>query len=225
MSTMALSGWGQPHDSLAAIAPDATHIDYAQHELAEALGLIAHEGSTHDTVIGWSLGGQLAVRAIAAGMLRPKRLVLITVPFQFVQTPERAIGMKRDLYDKFRGNYARNSARTLDKAWELIAKGDEKEETVRAYMAKGSKEDTQTRKWLYWLDALDGFSCEELNFSDFPPTLLINGTGDAVVEHAQQSQFASRILGAKSITVQGAGHAPHWHDSAQLQEWIKDHVR
>ena len=65
MRTLCLSGWGQPADALASIAPDATHLGYTHHDnVADVLSAIAKEAARYDRIIGWSLGGQLAVRAV-----------------------------------------------------------------------------------------------------------------------------------------------------------------
>lgn len=224
MSVMTLSGWGQPHDSLASIAPEGTHVDYAHHRLEDALAHIAQVGKDKQTVIGWSLGGQLAVRAIAAGLLRPQKLVLIAAPFQFVVSEEKKLGMKRDLYQKFRDNYARNPERTLSKAWELVLKDDAKHEPMRQQIAKHDPQTVLAKDWLYWLDALEGFSCEGLSFDAFPPTLIIHGEKDAVVEHEQHAHFAQKLPVARVLSLSECGHAPHWHAADAVREEIGRHV-
>src|SRR5690606_16003523 len=118
----------------------------------EALERIAQEGARHERIVGWSLGGQLVVRAIAEGRVRPASLVLIAAPFQFVETPEVRLGMKRDQYDKFRNNYARNPERTLNKAWELVAKDDARADSVRRYMEMSDRRGVLAADWLAWLD-------------------------------------------------------------------------
>ncbi len=221
MAIVTASGWGQPYDALASIAPDAIHADYARHDNVEdALGEFAYGAC--DTAIGWSLGGQLIVRAVAAGLLRPKRLVLIATPFQFVASSDVPHGMKRDLYAKFHDNYARDAMRTLHKAWELIAKGDKHAPRVRLHMERQPKEAMLEKHWLRWLQLLDSYSCEELDFSDFPPTLLIHGDGDAVVDQAQSTLFAQRMPAAKRIVFEGCGHAPHWHDTEKLRKILSE---
>jgi pimeloyl-ACP methyl ester carboxylesterase len=173
--------------------------------------------------VGWSLGGQLAVRAIAAGMLQPKALVLIAAPFQFVASQE-PLGMKRDLYEKFRDNYARNPARTLDKAWELVVKDDARHEHVRSHIARQDKQAVMQRNWLYWLNALDGFSCDTLDMQAFPHTLLVYGQKDSVVAHEQHTHFAQRLPHADIISLPECGHAPHWHDGQVIAHWVSKHV-
>lgn len=221
MRILALSGWGQPHDALADIAPDATHFDYADYTtIDDALAGIAQEAKGHDAIIGWSLGGQLAVRAVAAGLMKPEKLILIAVPFQFVRNDNSRIGMPRDQFDKFRDNYAKNPQRTLKKAWDLIIMGDNNQEYVKNRLEKYDKTSVMDKNWLGWLDMLDGFSCFELDFRNFPPGLLLHGKQDAVVNHMQAIEFSKAIPQAEMISFSGAGHALHWHDT----EMVKHHI-
>lgn len=224
MRILALSGWGQPHDVLSAVVPAATHVDYVHLESAEAaLAKIGKVGQACDAAIGWSLGGQLLVRAIAEGLIKPKRLVLIATPFQFVATKESPLGMPADTFAQFRENYANDPERTLRKAWELIAYGDEREHKVRAAMDRQDVQKVLSRNWLRWLDLLQ-FSCEALSFKKFPPTLLVHGEKDAVVWPNQAERFAAAIPKAKLELWEGCGHAPHWHDTDALKALVKGHM-
>ncbi len=92
-------------------------------------------------------------------------------------------------------------------------------------MQAHSKEAMLDKHWLYWLHALDGFSVDDLHLADFPPTLLVHGKNDAVVEHAQQEHFARKIPHARVLELEDAGHAPHWHDGELIRGWIGKHVR
>jgi len=157
-------------------------------------------------------------------MFRPGKLVLIAAPYQFVSNTKNPLGMKRDLYDKFRSNVAKHYERALHKAWELILSGDSRAGEVREYLDKQDKKKTLETDWLHLLDMLDGFSFDGTNFSDFPPTLLIHGGNDVVVAPEQSQQFSSVIPYSKLIMISGAGHAPHWHDAGRVQEAIMEHV-
>lgn len=226
MKFLALSGWGQPHDTLADVIPEnSTHFDYTGYAtIEEALAAIADSVKNHNVVIGWSLGGQLAVRAIAAGLMQPEKLILIGVPFQFVQSAELKIGMPRDKFDKFRDNYQKNPARTLAKAWELTALGDRRPKHIRAQFGRYDQQSMLQKDWLRWLDMLDGFSSSVLDFGKFPPSLIIHGMQDKVVDYTQAQEFMKRITGAKHIMLQDAGHAPHWHDTNLIKRHIGEYL-
>lgn len=223
LKTATISGWGQAHDSLQAIAPDATALTYAhKRDAASALQAISRNARDCELLIGWSLGGQLLVRAIAAGLLKPKKLVLIATPFQFVARPDNRIGMPADLYHTFRDNYAANAAKTLTKAWATIVKGDAHAAHIRHQLEAIDKTQVLAQDWLAWLDVLHGFTCADLYLADFPPALLIHGQEDAVVYHEQSLMFKQAIPHAKLLTLPHCGHAPHWHNSEKIKQAIRD---
>jgi len=225
MKIITLSGWGQPHDALSAIFPDATHFDYTGYQTIEsALEAIANVAQDYDAVIGWSLGGQLATRSIVKEFIKPRKLVLIAVPFQFVQTEESKIGMPRDKFTRFRDNYEKNPARTLAKAWELTIMNDMKHDIVRTQLERNSQQIELKKNWLHWLDMLDGFSFKNIDLSRLPSPLLIHGTNDAVVDFSQSHEFIRSIPQVKHIVVEGAGHAPHLHDASLIQNHIREYL-
>lgn len=220
-NVVALSGWGQSHAALSSLLPEAIHVDYARHRsVAAALSDIAMAVPEPDCIVGWSLGGQLAVRAIAAGMVQPKKLVLIAAPFQFVKTSQHPVGMPAGMYEKFRDNFAKNPLRTLTKAWELLHLDDPKASEVRAHLETHSKADILERDWLYWLDELKSFTCNTLCLNDFPDTVLVHGTLDRVVYFEQVLQFAQALPQAKLLRMEGCGHAPHWHDPSFVRRAV-----
>lgn len=225
MRIACLSGWGQPHDALEAVVPGATHIDYARHDSASAALLnIGAQAREHDVVIGWSLGGQLAVRAIAAGLLRPRALVLIATPFQFVKNAQTPIGMPAGTFATFRANYERKPLATLAKAWELIAMDDDNGESIREKLARQDKESVLRGHWLPWLDILAQYSCEGLYLENAPPTLIIHGDKDLVVYPEQAGNFLLMLPSAQLQMLPGCGHAPHWHDTEKLRALIGSHI-
>ncbi len=222
MRAITLSGWGQAHDALREVAPNARHIDYPAHApIDPALLAICDEAQQADIIIGWSMGGRMAVQAIARGWLKPKRLVLIGVPYQFVQTTDFHVGMGTHTYARFRDNFATNPERTLTKGHLLVAQGDTQASRVKQYL-QASRERLKAHNWLLWLEELASLSCRAIDFSDFPPTLLIHGSADAVVDCRQAALFKQRLSNARQVMMPGSGHAPHWHDPDSVKQWIEE---
>lgn len=229
MRIACLSGWGQPYDALASLVPESasyiTHIDYARHDSANAAIVhIAEKARGSDMVVGWSLGGQMALRAIATGLLKPERLVLIATPFQFVKSPTLPLGMPTDLFEKFKNNYAKNPQNTLKKAWGLIAKDDTRAETIEKHLAAQDKEEVLAKNWGNWLHILENHTCKNLYTEQTPPTLLIHGDRDLVVYHEQSEAMIGILPNARLETIAGCGHAPHWHDPERIKALILAHA-
>jgi pimeloyl-[acyl-carrier protein] methyl ester esterase len=219
--TITLAGWGAPYDALKAVAPDALHIDYAAADSVEQFfSTIAREARGAHTIVGWSLGGQLAARAVARRLISPKRLVLIAAPFQFVETDAHPLGMQRDAFALFRNQFQSNPGRALRKFSALVSYGDSRREEV----ARRVGEPGASRNWLLWLDELSHFSAEPLDFSRFPPTMLLHGLRDVVVHPDQSRAYAERIPNATLELWPQAAHAPHWHDFERFQQWICRHA-
>jgi len=56
------------------------------------------------------------------------------------------------------------------------------------------------------------------------PTLVIQGTQDAVVGPARGAAVADAIPHAQLITLEGCGHAPHLRDPVRTNLLIRDFV-
>ncbi len=220
MHTVTLSGWGQPHDALAHLIPGSQAIDYTHASSAEeAIRMIATLAADATRIIGWSLGGQLAVRAVAAGAVSPQHLVLIATPYQFVGDGAQG----RETFATFHANYKRNPRRTLDKAWELIHYEDARSPYIGDQLALFDKDAVLKKDWLRWLSLLENFTCDTLDFSRFPRTLLVHGKRDKVVDAVQSERMAGRIANARLELWDDCGHAPHLHDAGRLQDVIEAH--
>ena len=83
MKTLLLSGWTQPTDALAHLVDDAVVFDYSDYPNPDA-AIEALKKIKPRHVVAWSMGGQLALRAIAAGAITPTHLTLIAAPMKFV---------------------------------------------------------------------------------------------------------------------------------------------
>ena len=106
----------------------------------------------------------------------------------------------------------------------MIALGDKNHEYVRTQLENYNQEVILEKNWLYWLDMLNGFSCKNLDFSMFPPSLLLHGAQDAVVDCRQSYEFEKSIPQAKHIIIENAGHAPHWHDMSSVRRYIEEYI-
>lgn len=220
MKTLTLSGWTQPADALARALPGEYDVfDYSDYASPEASfeGLKKHFAHA-DSVIAWSMGGQLALRAIAAGALKPKQLTLLGVPWRFVG----AEGMGLRTFELFRDNYSADPARTKERFHALVAMGDAHHRRIKRELDHHPKVEDAAR-WLPWLDELGRHALSVTGFENIPPTLIIHGRGDAIVPHAQARKLYGMLPGATLSVWKDAGHAPHLHDTPRLIQEIQAH--
>lgn len=220
MSTLALSGWGQPADALAPVCPaDTVFFDYAAHPSVDAC--MAELGKCRaDVAVGWSLGGQVLVRAVAAGIFKPKRLVLIAAPFQCAADAFFPLATPPAMLAASRAGFIANADAMLKQFSMFLALGDVKQQEVVRQLL-GHAAPVAGENWLFWFDELVRFSCRSLDFSQFPPTDIIHGREDAVIRMAQGEAFQKAIPHAQMHVMAGCGHVPHWHDASFVRRVIK----
>jgi pimeloyl-ACP methyl ester carboxylesterase len=219
MTTLVLSGWTQPPEALNEIAPGATLFDYSRFPTPEkSYTAIAAYREKAQRVIAWSLGGQLALRAVAVGALAPQHLTLIAVPYRFVGED----GMGEETFRLFRESYAKDPARTKARFHSLVAKGDV--DFKRVATSLGHHDDVDNiERWLPWLDALGRYDIRAMPLAHAPRTLIIHGINDAIVPHGQATALARLLPRATVEDWADVGHAPHVHDAARMRDAIARH--
>jgi pimeloyl-[acyl-carrier protein] methyl ester esterase len=222
MNILTLSGWTQPSDAITEHLPGAVYIDYSEYPDAVTSFDGLKPFATVPHVVAWSMGGQLALLAVRAGILTPKRLTLVAAPYQFVADNNVKEAMDPLIFDQFRENYARHPARSKTRFHALIAKGDRHHARVMAAL-RHHPQIEHTPRWLPWLDALGRTSLYGCDFSALPPTLLIHGENDAIVPCAQSNYLANALPHARLEQWPDCGHAPHLHDPVTFHERIHAH--
>lgn len=222
-----LSGWGQKFDSLEYIFNESrfdpffvSSLDYSASKNYEAFFLdVKSKNLNPDILVGWSLGGQLAIRLIEQKILTPKLLVLIAPPFQMVKDNKIAAAMTQDSFTAFRNNFAKAPDRTLKQFSILTAMNDRNAADIARTL---NVSDDNFENLLYWLDELKRFSCFDTDFSNMPVTVFLQGAGDMIVHCSQVNYFKEQIKDLKVEMFDNCGHAPQLSDVERVRDIIFD---
>ena len=218
-NVITFSGWGQKHDSLANIFPNAENIDYKNYQNIKDL-FDELEGKDCDILVGWSLGGQIALRAASNKILNPKSIILFSTPFQFVANKTIKCGIDDNLFIEFENNFVANPEKLLKQFSLLIAKNDSNFKNVARNLDNSGGKNKEN--WKYWLKELKKFSCQKLDFSNIPETLIIHGRDDTIVDSTQTSLFLPLIGDLTLKILDNCGHAPHLHNEDLVNKIIND---
>jgi pimeloyl-[acyl-carrier protein] methyl ester esterase len=223
-----LSGWGQKFDSLESIfdsiffaKTEISSFNYSQlSSLEEFFSKISQEKSP-DILIGWSLGGQLAIRAIEKNILKPKLLILLAPPFQMVKDVRIQAGMAKNTFDEFYNNFAKAPSKTLKQFAILTAMNDKNASEIAKNL---DINDGNFQQLKFWLEELERFSCFDVNFETMPKTLYFHGAGDMIVHASQSKYFQERIKNFHLEIFKNCGHAPHLNNLEKLREIILQEI-
>lgn len=221
-SILCLSGWGQSFNSLEINFSKeilekftVSSINYSKFSgfknFKDSISLTLDP----DVMIGWSLGGQLALRLIREGIAKPKLLVLIAPPFQMVKDSRVNAGMTIKTYNDFYNNLSLAPNETLKKFLILSIMNDKNKSQIIKNL-EITEENNQNL--LIWLQELKDFSCFDLDFKSVPQTLYFIGLGDMVVHHSQAKYFAERITNFELHEFKNCGHAPHLNNPELFNE-------
>lgn len=215
MKYLSLSGWAQPADALASVCPPETEFfDYGLLDSVDACFAALSEKNP-EVAVGWSLGGQILVRAIAAGIIKPKRLVLMAAPYQCCASFSFSFATPPAVLAQSRAFFQQDMLGMWKQFESLICMGHAQPKALLQELTK-HHENLMQGHWLYWFDELVRFSCDELDFSHFPQTDIIHGEADVIVPVPQGERFASSIANAVLHRFPACGHAPHWYDREKV---------
>ncbi len=207
ISLLSLSGWGQ--GGVFPDWPECAAFDYLHHPSLES-AFAALSTYRCRTAIGWSLGGQVLLRAVGAGVIWPEKLVLIATPLAFSHPEAEA----------FYASMEHDAATTLARFRLMIATGDRNMKSVIRALHTTST----SPHLLYWLKELYQFNGEGMDFSGFSPSLILHGRRDTVVPFTQAERLQQLLPEATLVACDEAAHAPHLHDSGNVHRIITDYA-
>ncbi len=228
MGILCLSGWGQKFDSLEKIFSESvfdpffvSSFDYScLNSVEDFLTEIAAKKNP-EILVGWSLGGQLAIRTIEKKILRPKLLVLFAPPFQMIKDARIQAGMAPKTFTEFYENFAKAPNQTLKQFAILTAMNDRNAAEIARTLDISDQNFAQLK---FWLEELERFSCFNVDFSNMPRTLYFHGAGDMIVHQSQAQYFAQKIKNFRLEIFKECGHAPQLSHLDKVREIIATEI-
>jgi pimeloyl-[acyl-carrier protein] methyl ester esterase len=172
-------------------------------------------------VVGWSLGGLVALAWAALAPRQVARLALIAATPSFLRRPGWPDAMSAESFAAFEEATAADPARALRRFASLQAQGDASAKQVarqlRGALATGAAalgaglgvlRETDLREKLHALS---------------PPALVVHGARDRLVPPAAGERLASLLPGARLLMLPGAAHAPFLSQPAPVAAALVDH--
>jgi len=162
------------------------------------------------SLVGWSLGGMVAIRIATLFPERVPKLVLVATTPRFTSRRDWAHGMEPETLAGFARHLAKDWKGTVQDFLGLQVRGDEKQletlrELKRIVFEHGEPNGTALAAGLEILRTAD--LREELSRVR-ARTLVIGGTHDRLTPPGAGEALARAIPGARWLPIARAGHAP-----------------
>jgi pimeloyl-[acyl-carrier protein] methyl ester esterase len=173
-------------------------------------------------LLGWSLGGQLALELARLAPARVGRLVLVATTPKFVACSSWVHGMRPDVLRSFATELAGDYRRTVNEFLRLQVRGSlDAEATLQslqgALLAHGEARPEALRAGLEWLETRDFRErCQAISL----PALAIAGQYDRVTPPSAVHELAAFLPQGESLELRRAGHAPFLSHQAECLEAI-----
>jgi len=179
-------------------------------------------------VIGWSLGGMLAMHLALAHPQRFQALALVAATPRFTRAPDWPHGCPDALFDEFDAGVAQASNKALSRFFALMLHGDGLSRRQYQQLARQAVDrahppsQTALAAGLQWLARFD-------LRSDLPrlklPCLVMYGDGDGIVPPAAGHFLAGRLPDVREFVFPACGHAPFLTQAEtfnqQLEAWCR----
>lgn len=181
-----------------------------QNLLDEIVAQLSSQFAEPLTIMGWSLGGQVALRWAQLHPAQVKKLVLIATTPCFVQKENWSCAMAEDTLQDFAASLLQNHALTLKRFLALQVRGSENEKEIlsnlRAQLfAKGEPDVAALKGGLEILRDTD-LRAQLSGISQ--TTLVLAGERDTLTPKAASEAMAQTLPNARLQVIQGAAHAP-----------------
>jgi pimeloyl-[acyl-carrier protein] methyl ester esterase len=200
-----------------------THDSSRQQQLAELASMLP-KGAT---LVGWSLGGQLALQLANERALDVRRLVLIGSSPRFMRTDDWAHGMPAVTMRQFAAQLARDPAKTLADFLELQVRGSANASTVLATLQGSLRQHgaAHPEALAAALALLEHNDLRGLARRIDVPALVIVGQYDRVTPPQASEALARLMPQAQLLQIPRAGHAPFVSHLAQVSTAILEFTR
>lgn len=173
-------------------------------------------------LIGWSLGGMLAVQIAARYPQKVSRLITLATNIKFVASKDYPHAMPLVTNRQFNNSFEANPIIALKLFSGLLAQGDVQERALLKKIRSTISTDKVNASWLQALQLLAKFDNRTAYSALTQPGLHLLGEADALVP-VEIAPLMAALNETQTITVLAqAAHALHWSQPEKVMQAIQE---
>ena len=171
-------------------------------------------------LMGWSLGGMLAIRLAALYPQKVKGMITLATNPKFVADDNYLPAMAPDVNQQFNAHFKKDPVSALKLFTGLLAQGDDQERALLKKLRQQTHEHTNTT----WQEALELLATldNRLMYSQLrQPGLHLLGEKDVLVPASASEVLQGLNPIHASVLLPGVAHAIHWSQPQLVVEQVK----
>lgn len=192
------------------------------YSLETVIDFIAEQLFEPCVLIGWSLGGMLAVQIAARYPHKVSCIITLAANLKFVAGADYVNAMPASTNNKFNANFANDSLTTLKTFSGLLTQGDANERALLKKMRSSIPAEAVNTNWLQSLQLLSQLDNRDAFSVLTQPGLHLFGAADKLVPTEAASNLAALNAGQKIIVLPKGAHALHWSQPEKVIASIQD---
>lgn len=235
-----LHGWGMGSNSwqplisqlqaiAAVITLDLPGFGESEHipefSLEPVIELIVAELPESCALIGWSLGGMLAVQIAARYPKKIVRIVTLAANAKFVACRDYRAAMPSAVNHQFNKSFSSDPGATLKLFGGLLAQGDDNERALLKQLRTLIRPAAINTNWLQALELLAILDNRQAFANLVQPGLHIFAEKDSLVPASAAQTLKVINSQQKVVLVNGAAHAVHWSQPEIVIKEISEFAR
>jgi pimeloyl-[acyl-carrier protein] methyl ester esterase len=179
------------------------------------------------SLLGWSMGGQIAIDLAAAMPGSVERVVLVATTPRFEASEDWPHGMPVASLEKLATQLRTNYKRTVSEFLELQVRGSAASDKVLAELHSSlfSHGEAHPKSLVAGLDTLKNSDLRSMLSLVRAPTLVIAGQYDRVTQPAASRALADALPNARYVEFRRAAHAPFLSHTAEFAALVSEFLR
>jgi pimeloyl-[acyl-carrier protein] methyl ester esterase len=179
------------------------------------------------SLLGWSLGGQIALDLAAAMPGSVERLILVATTPRFATGPDWPYGMPASVLEKMAHQLRTNYKRTVTDFLELQVRGSVASEKVLADLQASlfAHGEAHPKALVSGLETLESSDLRPMLHLVRAPALVTAGQYDRVTLPAASRALAESLPAARYIEIRRAAHAPFLSHTVEFATLVTDFLR
>lgn len=161
-------------------------------------------------LLGWSLGGLIALSIVLRKEVNIEKLVLLASTPCFVKNEKWSSGMQPQVFNDFAGSLQQDYKKTLQRFVALQTRGSDEAASMLRELRKKlfSRGEPDANALMQSLAVLQQTDLSEQMKDVMTPVMLLNGDRDTFVSQQSIACMESGFSNVTSIKIEKCGHAP-----------------